>query len=774
MSQAGRCSSGGRRRAFVSCCAFVLALGTCQAPATSNAADATSFGLNESHDGYASQPAHPDKPELRWSRRLGAQVSVPLIGDGRVFLSAYDRATEETFIYALDARTGKTLWRRAGSSGMALSNGRLFVATGGREIQAIDAASGEVLWSKANGQYSGFSAPVATESMVLQAAEGFGSTLYARDPADGTLLWDASVPDGSSPPSVGDGGAYVSGHCGGTTRINLEDGTEAWNRVRGGAFSCSGGLMSVYSAGQIFVREEDSTPPEAVLTSDTGAIARDFRADATPAVTPDLTLALEDGALFARGREEGDELWRYAAPDGEFELPAVVVGDRAAAVSRNGGLAWLNSESGERLWSAEVEGKFKKNDSDAGILSGLSAGNGLLTASGSGVITAFDIGPVEARGPGGPAKSPPEPAASPADSGVTYRLNPARDYTLESDSGLPGKLLWKRDLGVESAYPVLAEGRVYSMTRTADSLVVRAHDRRSGSVDWSYKLPYNEMPFDHDAGLAYSDGRIFVSNQTDYQANGDRIVALDSRTGDELWSIAERSLTPLTPVGDSLYTVGPEGAMSFDANTGEVLWSRTLRYDQSFNATPTVSGDRIFFASSCRETDALNRFTGETIWERSFPACSSGASGQTAPLRGGRLFADDGLALSAETGAILGVHNYYSEWAFTETLTIERRSESLIASDPASGLVAWTFGSGKPISGGPLVVGDYVYVTDEQGELIVLRLEDGEVAMRRDLPVEAEWQSDRYRIPTAFGADRETLAVPLLNGKIAVYPLVAR
>jgi outer membrane protein assembly factor BamB len=129
------------------------------------------------------------------------------------------------------------------------------------------------------------------------------------------------------------------------------------------------------------------------------------------------------------------------------------------------------------------------------------------------------------------------------------------------------------------------------------------------------------------------------------------------------------------------------------------------------------------------------------------------------------------LALNAETGAIVGVHSMHSEWAFTAGLTIERRYESLIASHPASGLVAWTFGSNEPISAGPLVVGDYVYIADGEGELIVLRLQGGKVVLRRELPAKAEWQSDRARIPTAFGADGRTLAVPLLNGKIAVYPL---
>ena len=49
---------------------------------------------------------------LLWKAGVGSGLSSPVIAKGRVFLTEFDRATNQLATLCLDQRTGKTLWRR--------------------------------------------------------------------------------------------------------------------------------------------------------------------------------------------------------------------------------------------------------------------------------------------------------------------------------------------------------------------------------------------------------------------------------------------------------------------------------------------------------------------------------------------------------------------------------------------------------------------------------------------------------------------------------------
>src|SRR5690606_37426284 len=80
---------------------------------------------------------------------------------------------------------------------------------------------------------------------------------------------------------------------------------------------------------------------------------------------------------------------------------------------------------------------------------------------------------------------------------------------------------------------------------------------------------------------------------------GQRLVAIDTRTGEPVWRYTEREGGPLTlaRAGRILLLASGEGVVrALDVTSGDELW-RFAR-DTRFVATPAVAGDRALLASS--------------------------------------------------------------------------------------------------------------------------------------------------------------------------------
>src|SRR4051794_40726867 len=86
----------------------------------------------------------PDRPlRRRWTVALPSAPGYPLIANGRVYLNLVDGYSGE--IRALDASTGKTLWRNQIAGAIAYDGAAVFVRTND-SLQRLDAETGATLW----------------------------------------------------------------------------------------------------------------------------------------------------------------------------------------------------------------------------------------------------------------------------------------------------------------------------------------------------------------------------------------------------------------------------------------------------------------------------------------------------------------------------------------------------------------------------------------------------------------------------------------------------
>ncbi|MBU6258688.1 MAG: PQQ-dependent methanol/ethanol family dehydrogenase [Burkholderiales bacterium] len=140
------------------------------------------------------------------------QESQPLIHDGKMFVTAsYSR------IYALDAATGKKLWKYEQrlpdgimpccdvvNRGAALFGNLVIFATLDAQLVALDQNTGDVVWKEKvadyNAGYSESAAPLIANGLLLTGVSGgeFGvvGRVEARDPMTGRLVWSRPTVEG--------------------------------------------------------------------------------------------------------------------------------------------------------------------------------------------------------------------------------------------------------------------------------------------------------------------------------------------------------------------------------------------------------------------------------------------------------------------------------------------------------------------------------------------------------------------------------------------------
>ncbi|GBD17019.1 Quinoprotein ethanol dehydrogenase [bacterium HR26] len=161
--------------------------------------------------------------------------ATPIVVDGVMYVSGWDG-----WVWALDAKTGKELWRYKHASpfditlccgnvnrGVAVAKGKVFLATLNARLVALDATTGKQLWSRPFGDVrageSATVAPLVVKNLVIVGSSGgeFGNRghLDAFDIDTGEHVWRTyTVPKPGEPgsetwPAEGEPWARGGGNC---------------------------------------------------------------------------------------------------------------------------------------------------------------------------------------------------------------------------------------------------------------------------------------------------------------------------------------------------------------------------------------------------------------------------------------------------------------------------------------------------------------------------------------------------------------------------------
>jgi len=284
-----------------------------------------------------------------------------------------------------------------------------------------------------------------------------------------------------------------------------------------------------------------------------------------------------------------------------------------------------------------------------------------------------------------------------------------------------------------------------------------------------------------DAGEAASDDQRLLSEPV---VAGGRVYAMDAAShvsafdagsGDRVWRV---DLTPededddlfgggLAVDGDRLYVTTPFARVfALDAATGAVAWESPV--PAPMRTSPTVNDGRVFALTIDNELVALAADDGRRLWSHQGVAEAAGLLGGGAPAVAGNTVivgfsSGEIFALRAETGRVLWSENMAGVQrsdALSTLADIRGRAvidRDLVIAVSHSGLLAaidlrrgnraWDRDIGGSQS--PWVAGDFVYVLDNNGELICLTRDDGRIRWIQSLPL---WEDEENKEDQIFWA----------------------
>lgn len=168
------------------------------------------------------QALEPETGTVLWEYRHGSgRHGLPVYAEGRVYFVTY---LDQNWLQALDAGTGKLLWRQQvkGGSDLAVGGGRIYLSSGDG-LQVFARETGALLWESSIPKAEGWRIQeFAYSGEVLLMARGTGHKLLALNAATGERLWEA--PGGI--PAVREGVVYT--YDDGLAALDLHTGALLW------------------------------------------------------------------------------------------------------------------------------------------------------------------------------------------------------------------------------------------------------------------------------------------------------------------------------------------------------------------------------------------------------------------------------------------------------------------------------------------------------------------------------------------------------------------
>jgi outer membrane protein assembly factor BamB len=352
--------------------------------------------LGPNRDGSSPEKVSPWKeaPKEVWRVELDQGFSAPVVADGRVFIHARVKDKEEEEVLALDARTGKQLWRasyaRARFTSM-LGNGpratptvvlgKVYTLGITGVLSCFEAASGKKLWQvdtvkkfqAAQPRFGFCSSPLVEGNRVLVSVGGKGCAVVAFDTDNGEVIWSAldaahttSSPVATvvrpKPDEFRRQALFVTGR--GLVALNPVDGDVAW---------------------------EFPLADQAIATSPTPLVVDDLiLASSMSYGGVGLRVAAKDGKLTA------DKVWANADLTGYFSSPVLVGKEHVYMVTAvllpqpSATLRCLEVKTGKELWAKKDVGDYH-----AGLIR--TGDDKLLLLSDSGHLKLIDSSPKEYR-----------------------------------------------------------------------------------------------------------------------------------------------------------------------------------------------------------------------------------------------------------------------------------------------------------------------------------------------------------------------------------------
>ena len=305
------------------------------------------------------------------------------------------------------------------------------------------------------------------------------------------------------------------------------------------------------------------------------------------------------------------------------------------------------------------------------------------------------------------------------------------------------------------AQPIVYNGYLYTMDSETN---VNAYNVENGNLIWSRDLTPEDEENYINGGLAYMDGKIYVTT------GFGRVIALDAKLGSTIW---ERDLfvplrsAPTAKDGRVFVITITNKVYALDNNAGTVLWSNAgIEEMTNFlgGASPAVEKGVVIAPFSSGEIVAFKVENGQELWRDSLSSRSqnSGIIALSA-IRGhpvidrGIVFAisnaQNFIAVNLRNGRRIWsqkIGGIETPWVAGNYIFILSNNNELIAIERTTGRIHWTIGlpkwrkpadrSGRIIWTGPLLASNRLIIANSIGEALSISPYTGKILGKIKLP----------------------------------------
>jgi len=312
-----------------------------------------------------------------------------------------------------------------------------------------------------------------------------------------------------------------------------------------------------------------------------------------------LGLGLGGQAMAAASTDgrAGRLLWRAPVPVG---LNALVPADGVVAVAVSASLFAPQARTGVYAMDSTT-GKLAWTSYDSGELVPFAAGRGLVYCAGPAGITALSAATGRTRwhhGVGALINASGTAAPGLYDSGTVYTTASPRPYTGKSYlialDGATGRERWTARFPSPVTGFTVTGSVAYAGWGGTD---LAALDAATGALRWKVKTGVAPSQLAATDGVVIAGG--FASLNT---------VALDARTGRQLWQAQSLPVDGLAAADGVVYTLALS-VQALDARTGKTLWTQDAP-----GALSIVLARDVLYADAYPSLLAFSAATGKQLW----------------------------------------------------------------------------------------------------------------------------------------------------------------
>jgi outer membrane protein assembly factor BamB len=289
------------------------------------------------------------------------------------------------------------------------------------------------------------------------------------------------------------------------------------------------------------------------------------------------------------------------------------------------------------------------------------------------------------------------------------------------EAGQAFQIAWRRKIGAGdsksegffytniqyiTASPVVAEGRLYTLDGRSE---LSALDAKTGRDIWRVDLASHRGP-GHEGfggGVSYDDGMVYVTSGFRF------VAAFDAKTGKQIWRTPTTAPVHGAPTasGGKVYFIDVSDQLqALDAKTGESLWTYQALEEPArmlISSSPAVSNDEVVAPFASGELVGVNAANGNDLWT-------------------------DVMSLTNRNNALSEIRDISGRPIISRGIAYAGSHSGVAAAvDIRTGQRAWSLPTA--IITTPWAAGDVIYMVDQQGRVICIARDSGQIYWIRAL-----------------------------------------